>query len=354
MHSFKTHDVDINTQERKTVSGRRLWEERLLERTYNRTTYQVDVKETARLWNCSDGNFLNFSNNALVSAVGLAYNVHLPLSLSPDAIWSTIAHGFSVWINQNAEKVRKKFVSHDGKKKLVVEIPLHEAANPNWDRILGEFSDMLADHIGNKRDMFINDFSTTNTNDRIGSEALLMYGMSKYFDYGMKTLCGFPKITIEGDPEDWEKIAGRVKFMSEFKLGKDDQLAVWLDKLTPVVEQFVTAAKGNPDIDFWRSFYREDGGSGGPYINGHVINLFPYLTNYKQVLFANDFEQIRGMGGPTLSNFPNTYSPVDVEWEDLAVVRDMKFYGGVVGVSFVDNTVRPEVGWAISENLEKK
>lgn len=355
MHSFTTHDVPVNSELSRrfvTLPGSDMWAERFTDRQW---TNGKEIKtQKQRIWNCSDSKFLmNANGNAVMTAVGLAYNQHLPLSLSPDAIWSVVAHGFSIWINENAEKVRTKFVSHAGKVKLVVGIPAFEAHDPNWNRIMKEFSDKLSDHIGKKRDLFVNDFSTTTVDDRIGSEALLMYGMSKYFDYGMKTLCGFPKITIEGNPEDWEKIVDRVRTMGEYSLGNEDQLKIWVDNLLPTLEEFVTASKGNPNIDFWRSFYKEGGGSGGPYIGGHVVKLFPYLKTYKNVIRVNNFNtQGKTFEGPTTGDFLQCYSPVDVEWEDTSTVRDMKFYGGVIGVSFKENILRPEVGWCISEEIK--
>lgn len=328
-----------------------MWTQRFSER--NRVHEETIKTQKQRIWNCSNSKFLsNVDGNALLNAVGMAYNRHLGLSLTPDAIWSAITHEFSVWINENAETVRSKFVSHAGKVKLVVDINPGEAADPNWNRIMRKFSDKIADHIGNKRNLFVNDFSTTTMDSRIGSEALLMYGMAKYFDYGMRTLCGFPKITLEGNPEDWEKIVERVRAMSEYALGDEDHLKKWVEKLLPITEEFVKASKGNPDLDFWRALYREDGGSGGPYVSGHILNFFPYLKT-RDTVVPNSFTHKAGaFNGLITDRFLRCYSPVDVEWEELATLRDMKFNGGVVGVSLNEDTVRPEVGWCVSENLK--
>lgn len=351
MHTFKTHDVEIETLDYPTTTARQKWEKRF-------SSYDWRTRETtqmAKIWNCSEATLLQHGGNTLVDAVGLAYNRHVPLSLSPDAIWTVICHGFSVWINENAEAVRHKFVQHSGKEKLVVDVPPSEVRDPNWNRILGEFSDLIADHIGHQRDNFVNDFSTTTTDARIGSEALLMYSMSQYFDYGMSTMCGFPRLTLEGTPEDWEKIVSRVRNFREYTLGQDDHLAAWTERLVPVVEEFARAANGNPDIDFWRSLYKEGGGSGGPYISGKIVSLYPYLKGRNDVLEANDWRyadnEAGGMSGLTTGRFPRAYTPVDVEWNIYGNIKDMVFQGGVVGVGYSDGVVRPEVGWCVSEKL---
>lgn len=351
MTSFSTHDVDIETLEDRwytPVSGEELWQKRFQRSSWS-SGKGTQVTQMAKVWKCSEGLFIPSGDNALVKAVGLAYNKHIPLSLGPDAIWSAICHGFSMWINENAEAVRDKFVKHQGKVKLEQEVP----PNPDWDRVLGEFSDMIADHIGNKRELFVNDFSTTGTDARLGSEALLMYGMAQYFDYGMSTCCGFPRITLEGTPDDWHKIVERVNSISGFALGDDDHLKTWTDRLKTVVREFADASDGKPNIDFWRSLYREGGGSGGPFINGYIMDFFPYLTDYRDNTMENTWNHEDGYGGGvTMSRIPANFSPVDVEWNFHGQKRDMIFQGGVIGVCYEENTVRPEVGWCVSQKLD--
>lgn len=351
MSSFNTHDVEIGKLPdyyQNNVS-KKLWAKRFTKSSWDFKTRITTDTQTAKVWNCSKGVLLNVGGNALVKAVGLAYNEHVPLSLSPDAIWSVIGHGFSMWINENAEAVRKQFVAHEETEKLVVEF---EAGNPNWNRILGEFSDKIADHVGKKRNLFLNDFSTSTFDSRMGSEVILMYAMSKYFSYEGRTMCGFPSITLEGTPEDWHKIVGRVQYLAEFILDDDDHLKTWVNRLLPVVQEFALAAEGNVSTDFWRGFYREDGGSGGPYVDGHMTSFFPYLSGRGGVSVINKWKD--GWGGPNPSDFQVSYSPVDVLWKDNGIERGMKFHGGLVGISYKENVLRPEVGWCITETIEEK
>ena len=50
----------------------------------------------------------------------VSYMHHLPLCLSPDDVWIVIMQGFCAYMNNNAEKLRKKFVDFKGKKLLTV------------------------------------------------------------------------------------------------------------------------------------------------------------------------------------------------------------------------------------------
>ncbi len=54
------------------------------------------------------------SLNKLVAALHVAFSKHLPVELSPDIIWITIAQGFAQHVTNNAEKLRNHFVAHEG------------------------------------------------------------------------------------------------------------------------------------------------------------------------------------------------------------------------------------------------
>ena len=61
-------------------------------------------------------------SNPLVGAIHLAFSRHLPLTLSPDAIWLTIMQGFSHHVDQFPEALRGRLVTHEGQRDLVEEI----------------------------------------------------------------------------------------------------------------------------------------------------------------------------------------------------------------------------------------
>lgn len=56
--------------------------------------------------------------HSFVETIMLAYVHHLPLTLSPDDVWTCIVQGFGLHMEQHAEKLRKKFVDFQGKKEL--------------------------------------------------------------------------------------------------------------------------------------------------------------------------------------------------------------------------------------------
>ena len=68
---------------------------------------------------CSSTHIARF-NNGFFAAFDYAYNNHGDIKLTPDDTWLTIMLYFSKYVNDNAEELRSAFVSHEGKKKLVV------------------------------------------------------------------------------------------------------------------------------------------------------------------------------------------------------------------------------------------
>ena len=83
------------------------------------------------LWKVKDSTLLTYEatckaprynqfNNGFFGAFFEAYNCHGDVKITPDDVWITIMLYFSKYVNDNAEQLRKAFVSHEGKQKLVV------------------------------------------------------------------------------------------------------------------------------------------------------------------------------------------------------------------------------------------
>jgi hypothetical protein len=294
----------------------------------------------------SEDNYLSTANN-LISAVNTAYDGHLPLVLSPDMLWLAISQGLSTHITNNAEQLRHQFVNFEGKKELIVYENEFRKGSPdnNWPHMFGQFSREIAEYIGKKRDLIVNSFSTTGPVELAASEVVLMEAMSKYFDYTCRTMCGIPSITLLGEVEDWQKIVNRVQNISEF------DLSWWTKSLEPIAQEFVNAAKGNADKSFWQNMYKESGGSGGPYISGWIVNLFPYLKgrggNFDQ---RNTFNVGRGMGhGLTSDTLPIGMAKVPFKWEYFSSVYKMELAAGFTGFKVVDGAVTPQIGWFVRD-----
>lgn len=313
----------------------------------------------ASKFNAEDVYFGHPGVNNFVNTCLTAYNDHRSLVLSPDDVWVTILQAFSTHIQQNAEEVRKAVgITFEGKQKLIVVNDDFYFGSPdnNWDREFGKFSDLIADFLGKKRDFFDASFTTTGPIEKSAIQVQMMSALSSYFDYGMHTLCGLPSVTLLGEEKDWEDIFQRVKASAEF-------YPAWArEPLERVTSNFASSAHGKPPLDFWKNFVKVGGGSGGPYVSGHINAFFPYLTSYKGGFYQNKHVEggsARMGGGPTPESYPASTVAVPMEWNCRGTIHQMKLLSGIVGhTTVVDEEIpqyssyRPVIGWLVGESSE--
>lgn len=301
----------------------------------------------------------------VIEAFHKAFNDHRPLCLSPDIFWQLIIQGLANHINANAEQLRSQFVKHQGKLAITIRRDDFVKGSPEnpWSEVFGEFSAKIRQHIGEAtHQLLLPTFSTTGLVERAAAEIVLLEGVQSYFEYEFVTLCGIPKIKLEGTTADWQELLQKTKPLASFGL------QWWINPLTPILEQFIAAAQGKPDQVFWQSAYKlNDLGSGGPYVTGWITAFFPYLKDeqtgksnrqnpwlttggrpMEELLYPINNE---GSSGLTTDNFPTGLAKVPFRWNYLKFSYNMEFLAGFVGIKQDPEELflRPEIGWVVRE-----
>jgi hypothetical protein len=298
--------------------------------------------------------------HSLIAAADLAYQRHFPLVLSPDAVWLTIAQGFARHVANNAEQLRARIVPHPGKRTLIVRRDDFVRGSPEnpWAEVWPAFCDQIREHIGQEaHGLVVCDFSTTGPAERAASEVVLMDCVQSYFEYSFVSACGIPAVTLEGTVEDWEKIRERAG-----RLGRYD-LSWWTDRVGPILDEFVKAARGSPTRSFWKNLYKEDDGSGGPYVSGWLVRLLPYLkhrdyrqgrsapwrTDLRNSMLEKPLDWGAEMCGLNHHQLPSSVSAVPFAWQYRGEKLDYQFLAGVTAITQDADTraIRPRVGWAV-------
>jgi len=292
----------------------------------------------------SEQNIVFSFMTGFLSALHTAYDDHYALKLSVSDFIILIGQGLGRHIGANAEKLRDYFVTHEGKEKIVVRRDQFVKGEQNdWSTVFGEFAEEIKKRV--KADVYgvvIDDTSVATPTTRIVSEITLMNAMKNYFDPDMMTLCGIPQITLEGTPEDWKKLQGKVTKLEEMNKDNCLELKWWLEELKPVIDKICEAGIDRKiDGKFWSEIYKSEGGSGGPYITGWITKFFPYLTDDK----VNTFKE-----AITACNFAKQYTEVSFTWNYLGEEIPMKFYGGFLGAEFdkQTSTVKPAYFWSVN------
>ena len=310
-----------------------------------------------------------------VAAVNAAFCDHRPLVLSPDMFWLLIGHGLARHVNFNSEDLRRRFVKHDGKEKVVVRRDDFVKMSPEnpWNEVFGEFSAQIKKHIGEENHSnIVVSFSTTGAIERAANEIVLMETLKSYFEYEFHSLCGIPEVTLEGTAEDWNELRKRSEV-----LGSTYDLGWWMNRIAPTLERIARNAAGADDPELWNNIYKIDNGSGGPYINGWIVDFFPYLQttgfiHKEHNELVDDWEEVfanpdqfreekidernwlfsEGSGhGITTESLPGSLCRAPFVWQYLDRHYEMEFVAGFIG--FTQNTenlaVRPKIGWGVRE-----
>ncbi|CAG8534030.1 13258_t:CDS:1 [Ambispora leptoticha] len=221
-------------------------------------------------------------SHGFVAAIHQAYNHHQHLCLKPDDVWLTIAQGVSHHINLNAEKFRSYFVEHEGKQEI--EIFAGDVLNYVNNILEGDWPEAIH-RLENKTSEKIKkvdiskilecDFSTSTMAAKTASHVILLDALKNYFSYKISTLCGIPKVTLEGSLEDWTRIQEKVVKLRNLGLDMD----FWLDRLEPVIWRLVDTYRGEIDEQFWGKVFSTTkiyGSGGGTYWTGWITAFFPY------------------------------------------------------------------------------
>lgn len=346
-----------------------------------------DLREASdRRWpSCANLVHDDFNSvNLLVEAVHTAFYKHYPLRLGPDVIWVTIVQGVAKHVDKNPELHRSKFVDFDGKKKVVVVRPEFVKGSPDndWATVFPQFAEHIASYIGAEKAANLScDFTTSTPTDQVCAHIALMDTVKHYFEYEMLCGCGIPSIELTGTTADWI----RLRQKAEAVLGVFKDLEWWTPELLAVLDQFVRAASGDPDVKFWNSVCNLHGGSGFwmDFVTGWIQVLFPYtnggerswdIAGWRKCYEIGTGEEIKdynrgvrpaswsdtrwgGFGsGMKLDLIPVGMSQAPILYKDVSQNKsfDMTFNGGVVAILQDKETraIEPVTGWAVLDHGE--
>lgn len=283
--------------------------------------------------------FDQVKTNSFIYAINLAYDGHYPLTLSPDMIWLLISQGIAQHCDINTEEARKFFVDFEGKKELIVQRNdfRRNGENP-WPEVFSEFIEKMQREIGKERVQdFIPKFSTTKDLEQTCFNLALMDIMKNYFDYTLQTLCALTQITLEGEKADWVILKEKAKNLRKYDLGW------WAERLEFALQPFIDVFDGKVSSEFWGEFYKCSGGSGGPFIQGHILNFFPYVDGHRNELNRRCCSD----------DLPSGISQIPMRWEYYSQVYNMTLFSGFLGMTYSKGSIIPCIGWAVGEKIKR-
>ena len=308
------------------------------------------------LYNSFKEQIIRFGQVPFVTGLYEAYGLHCPVRFSPDDFWYLIVQDFNNYVNFNAEKLRSKLVSHEGKKKLKAVIKgkstIEELTGEDFKEAINQLVDKIPEFI---KDMSLVEKMTpvfsTSTQDNLYVKKLnVMSTLKEYFDYRMNLYgCGFPSITLTGTVADWEKIVTNLD-----ELIKIDPL---LEDIRPIMKKILDSKKGNVDKDFWRTMLKKKpiltpqycsaaylGDENEDYISGWILKFFNYYNWEEQKVKEVSVKEIHRLPG-------QVFQVPFILKDDFGKEYNMKFAGGLMGMNQDTKTreISTAFGWYVFE-----
>lgn len=282
--------------------------------------------------------------HALVDSIYRAWSQHYPLTLTPDIIWLTVVQGLAEHVESKSEILRTKLVAHAGTREIRIkrrDFVDSIELNP-WHETFPMFAEEIKKLTQNSIHTLITaPFSTSDTTAQLAFQIALMDTVSPYFRYTVDAKCGIPRIRLEGTVADWEDLHRRVRALREYGLD------TWIDQLEPLIEEFVSSARGEVNLDFWRGILkaRERRESAGcvtvhsMIIDGWIVKFFPKLS----ALPAQDLRQ-----------FPMGIATVDVLFEGPQRTEELQYLSGFGGIEQhpITGALKPVIVWAVRRKIQ--
>ena len=307
--------------------------------------------------------YLGLNLPAPIVAIDRAFEAHYYLKLSPSDFIIFIGQALAHHINQNAEKLRKNFVDHEGQADIIVQrMDISLGGNSDWSTVFEDFSKEIKKRVKNDiYDVVIDDTSGATPITKIVSEITLMNSMKNYFRFVLKGGCGLPKVTLKGTPEDWKKLQAKVEKLQE--MNKDDclQLDWWLTQLVPVVKKICdNAINRNPDRKFWGNIYKQSFEYTLDWVNGWITVFFPYLSGPNGLypnpsVLSGDNVNFKYKGWNP-DHAPKGICEVPFIFKDVITGQEAKlhFYGGHMGGKYNkdDDTLEIAYFWCVAHDKE--
>jgi len=305
------------------------------------------------------------TSNGFVNGAIQAYSTHQKLVIRPDDIWITILTQFSLFVNANAEQLRRVFVAHNGTKELTIEA-IGNRFTTDFGKMALAMTGLIQKNVLDPtlQTWIIPDFTTTTPNDRVVSSVVMMATLKAYFSYTFSLGCGLPAVTLMGEKKDWVKLVDRIEKLPSF----GPETTQWHALLKPVLTRFVKAfdaPNSEENKEFWQKIaHREQDGSGPEYLSGWITAFTFFSEKGKSLYKQLDGTVLDGVQYHTIDavEMPPAHAEVDVTLDDNGVEFKTMMVAGVVGYRVLDSgmttaaghngkrdTVQPVTGWWMFE-----
>ncbi|EAL64398.1 hypothetical protein DDB_G0286039 [Dictyostelium discoideum AX4] len=354
--TFKVSDVEFNEFKGKDFDHKQLY----LDPSMSFIKTQPKERKIVRT-SIKEGISKSVGGNSFILSSLQAYNNHHGLTIKPDDVWIAILVQFSLYLNENSEKLRNKIVDFEGKKQLEV-VGGGTLMTANYEQLTNLMTKQIEKNIKDPsiREWANKPFTTSTPNDTMAASIALMASVKNFFEYKMSLRCSLPEVTVLGTINDWIDIKNRIEKLKEFDFdGNPDGNCMnsWTELLHPIIDNIIDSVNGNPDTCWWNCIVHVVGGGSGPrYLSGWITAFCVFNNNGKWV--GNNKEKYdRGICGNLTTEWifvdtnevPKGFLSVPVLIDDNGTEYDTEFFSGHMSISTSNDskTIHPNIDWCI-------
>lgn len=286
-------------------------------------------------------------------AVHEAYNQHLPFAIRPEVLAYLILHEIAVVVNAHPDDYRDLFTTSREKVIIMVrdDTLVKGDSCSDWGKTIGLFEGKMREFVpGQLLGNVIPGFSTDTPESRAATLVAFMDAAQSYYDYRVMTLCGLPRIRLDGTSDDYQKLlASAIELSHAFKR----HLSMYFEHLIPVLQTIAAQAAGEPiKNDFWKNLYQYNSGSGEPTFSGWITAFLAHTRTDEGQLIPKDerffdWRQLHDCDGIPIGAVSTHVSSAPFQWSYLGTNYPMRFIGGVLGVEDSEGFVCPQLSYGV-------
>ncbi|KAJ9076974.1 hypothetical protein DSO57_1021161 [Entomophthora muscae] len=289
-------------------------------------------------------------HNGFAEAILVAHERLHGLTLTPDQILVAVVQALSIHTAQDKKHLDRLWRFPDTLNTAkAFEDQDFGICGPiqDWVGVIYDFGDITAINIRPEISKMMRlGFTTTNRASKTAvtlSAVGVYHSLSHYVEVCDGTV---PEIELLGTLNDWQQLRLRVEqLLSQF-----EGTAFWKDPLLGVLDHFVAAAEGNPDLSHWIQMVKVKGANQSPLISGWMNVFFPYLHTYEG--FRKNphinWNQTSISLGTWSHQIPYGFINEQFPWFINGLIIPMKVVVGFLGVeAYKTYNVTPSLQWAV-------
>jgi hypothetical protein len=264
-----------------------------------------------------------------------AFRNHYNFRLAPEDIGAQILLDFGEYVRHNLERCAPIFNGKIGEK-TEVKFWLYRGESLKTLEVLAtgmqEWEVGILKHTDAKvRGLLHPQFSSRNQVVDMVYSGLLMGAAKEFFEYSFSSMCGIPKIKVEGTKKDWEQIRAMVNGLGSLsELKEIADYYSWANET--VLGGIIGLYDGKEDFAFWKSLVKHDEFSGDEGLSaGWLPSLNLYAAEGKLLPMGQRW---------THKNQPRQCNHLQVPVVSVVLVSDNS-----VGVGNVDPMLEAKIGF---------